>query len=112
MICGGKVISDAALLLLFHTDLPFAPFKCDYFEPTSHKMVVTDADTEVRIVRELNAEPAATEYARQVGVIESKPGALLVRLASGAGGRGRAILRALDPEGESRRLALLLLRHR
>lgn len=72
MICGGKVISDAALLLLFHTALPFAPFKCDYFEPTSQKMVVTDADTEARIVRELNAEPAAAEYARQVGVIESK----------------------------------------
>ncbi len=63
---------DAALLLLFHTDLPFAPFKCDYFEPTQNKMVVTDADTEARIVRELNAEPAATEYARAVGVMESK----------------------------------------
>jgi hypothetical protein len=72
MIRGGEVFSDAALLLLFHTNLPFAPFKCDYFEPTQNKMVVTDADTEARIVRELNAEPAATEYARAVGVMESK----------------------------------------
>ena len=72
MIRGGHVFSNAALLLLFHTRLPFAPFKCDYFEPTERKMVVTDADIEARIVRELNAEPAAAEYARQVGVIESK----------------------------------------
>ncbi|MGO9390156.1 FIST N-terminal domain-containing protein [Rhodoblastus sp.] len=72
MIRDGEVFRDAALLLLFHTDLPFAPFKCDYFEPSSAKMVVTDADIELRIVRELNAEPAATEYAHQVGLVESK----------------------------------------
>jgi hypothetical protein len=72
MIHDGEAVSDAALLLLFHSSLPFAPFKCDYFEPTASKMVVTDADTEARIVRELNAEPAAAEYARQVGVVESK----------------------------------------
>jgi len=72
MIRDGQVYSDAALLLLFHTRLPFAPFKCDYFEPTRAKLVVTDADTDLRIVRELNAEPAATEYAHAVGVMESK----------------------------------------
>ncbi|PPQ29904.1 hypothetical protein CCR94_13990 [Rhodoblastus sphagnicola] len=72
MIRGGEVFRDAALLLLFHTNLPFAPFKCDYFEPTQNKLVVTDADTDLRIVRELNAEPAAAEYARAVGVMESK----------------------------------------
>ena len=71
LIRDGAIFRDAALLLLFHTDLPFSPFKCDYFEPTAQKMVVTDADTELRIVRELNAEPAAAEYARNVGVIES-----------------------------------------
>lgn len=71
MIRDGAVHRDAALLLLFHTDLPFTPFKCDYFEPTAQKMVVTDADIELRIVRELNAEPAATEYAHQIGLIES-----------------------------------------
>jgi len=70
MIRDGAIYRDAALLLLFHTDIPFATFKCDYFEPTSHKMVVTDADTESRVVRELNAEPAAQEYAHQVGLIE------------------------------------------
>jgi hypothetical protein len=71
MIQDGAVYRDAALLLLFHTDIPFATFKCDYFEPTSLKMVVTEADTESRVVHELNAEPAAQEYAHQVGLIES-----------------------------------------
>jgi hypothetical protein len=72
MIRDGEAFRDAALLLLFHTELPFAPFKCDYFEPTNLKMVVTGADTELRIVYELNAEPAAAEYAQQVGLIESR----------------------------------------
>ncbi len=71
MIRDGAIYRDAALLLLFHTDIPFSTFKCDYFEPTSLKMVVTEADTEQRVVRELNAEPAAQEYAHQVGLIES-----------------------------------------
>ncbi|MGO8738560.1 FIST N-terminal domain-containing protein [Rhodoblastus sp.] len=71
MIRDGAIHRDAALLLLFHTDIPFSTFKSDYFEPTSHKMVVTEADIEQRVVRELNAEPAAQEYARQVGLIES-----------------------------------------
>lgn len=43
-------------------------FKCDSFEPTKTKLVVTEADIERRIVRELNAEPAAEEYARIAGV--------------------------------------------
>ncbi len=71
MIRDGSAFNDAAILLLLHTRLPFQLFKCDYFEPTSQKMVVTEADTEARIVRELNAEPAAREYARNVGVVES-----------------------------------------
>jgi hypothetical protein len=71
MIRDGAIHRDAALLLLFHTDIPFSTFKSDYFEPTSLKMVVTEADTEQRVVRELNAEPAAQEYAHQVGLIES-----------------------------------------
>ncbi len=71
LFAEGRIHSDAALLLLFHTDLPFAPFKCDYFEPTEQKMVVTEVDTERRMVRELNAEPAAREYARNIGIVES-----------------------------------------
>jgi hypothetical protein len=42
-------------------------FRFDHLVPTGIKMVVTDADPERRIVREINAEPAAREYARLVG---------------------------------------------
>ncbi len=42
-------------------------FKTDHFEPTERRMVVTKASPDRRIVHEINAEPAAREYARLVG---------------------------------------------
>lgn len=69
---GGKAHQNAAVLLLVSTPLPCRVFKCNSFEPTSTKLVVTEADIEKRIVRELNAEPAAREYARIIGVPESE----------------------------------------
>jgi len=68
----GKAHTDAAVLILLRTALPFRPFKCDNFEPTATKMVVTEADLEQRIVKELNAEPAAEEYSRAVGIVDAK----------------------------------------
>lgn len=68
----GKAHTDAAILILLQTLLPFRPFKCDNFEPTATKMVVTEADLEQRIVKELNAEPAAEEYSRAVGIGDTK----------------------------------------
>ena len=43
----GEVHTDAAVLILLKTSLPFRLFKCDNFEPTSTKMVVTEADIEL-----------------------------------------------------------------
>jgi hypothetical protein len=68
----GKAHTDAAILILLRTSLPFRPFKCDNFEPTATKMVVTEADLEQRLVKELNAEPAAEEYSRAVGIVDTK----------------------------------------
>lgn len=68
----GIAYTDAAVLILIRTRLPFRLFKCDHFEPTGTKMVVTEADIEHRIVKELNAEPAALEYSRAVGLSDSK----------------------------------------
>jgi hypothetical protein len=68
----GKAHTDAAILILIKTRLPFRLFKCDNFEPTSAKMVVTEADIERRIVNEINAEPAALEYSRVVGIGDKK----------------------------------------
>jgi len=66
----GQAYTNAALLILLNTSLPFKVFKCDNFEPMPQKMVVTEADIENRTVKELNAEPAAEEYSRMVGIMD------------------------------------------
>ncbi len=66
----GTAYTNAALLILLNTSLPFRVFKCDNFEPMPQKMVVTEADIENRTVKELNAEPAAEEYSRMVGILD------------------------------------------
>ena len=71
VFCDGQAYTDAAVLIVLTTSLPFRPFKCDNFEPTSTKMVVTEADIELRVVKELNAEPAAQEYSRAVGIADT-----------------------------------------
>lgn len=65
----GRVLADAAVLLLVETSVPFRIFKTQNFEPTPIKLVVTAADAERRIVKELNAEPAAREYASAIGLL-------------------------------------------
>jgi len=63
----GKFHSDAALLTLLDTNFRFTELRFDHFLPTEQRMVVTEADPGRRLVREINAEPAAVEYARAVG---------------------------------------------
>ncbi len=69
LIHDGRVTRDAAVLIMVETDIPFRVFKTQNFEPTAAKLVVTSADTEKRIVYELNAEPAAREYASAIGLM-------------------------------------------
>ena len=68
ILFDGKAHSNAAVLLLVSTEVPCRLFKCNSFAPTAIKLVVTEADIEKRVVREFNAEPAAREYARIIGV--------------------------------------------
>lgn len=68
LLHGGVVHRRAAVLLLVETDVPTRIFKSDNFEPTGTKFVVTASNDEQRIVHELNAEPAAREYAMAVGL--------------------------------------------
>jgi hypothetical protein len=68
LIHDGVVHRHAAILLLIETDFAIEIFKNHNFEPTETKFVVTDTDHERRAVRELNAEPAAVEYARALGL--------------------------------------------
>jgi hypothetical protein len=68
LIHRGKLIRRGAILFVIESALPFRVFKTQNFEPTPIKLVVTAADTENRIVYELNAEPAAREYAAAIGL--------------------------------------------
>jgi hypothetical protein len=69
LIHNGRIIQHAALLILVESAYPFEVFKTQNFEPTGTKLVVTAANTEKRIVYELNAEPAAQEYAAAIGLL-------------------------------------------
>ena len=69
LIHRGRLMRRGALLFVIETSFPFRVFKTQNFEPTPIKLVVTAADTEARIVYELNAEPAAREYAAAIGLM-------------------------------------------
>lgn len=64
----GEVHSSASLLVLVSTDLAFRVFERQHFQALEQKMVVTRADPARRVVMEINAEPAAEEYARMIGL--------------------------------------------
>ncbi len=70
LISNGLVASDCAIVVLIATTIPFHVFKTDNFVPTDEKLVVTASDPDHRIVREFNADVAATEYAAAVGVVQ------------------------------------------
>src|SRR3990167_6124811 len=62
----GRFYADCALLVLVNTRLPFKLFKTQHFVATDERLVVTEADADRRIVKEINGLPAAREYARIV----------------------------------------------
>ena len=64
---GGRVLSNAAVLPMVRTACRVKVFNLDHLTPTDRRMVVTEADPARRIVRQINAEPAAREYARLLG---------------------------------------------
>ncbi len=64
---GGQLLRNAAVLAVVRTQCPLKVFKFDHFRPTETRMVVTSAEPSKRIVHQINAEPAAWEYARLLG---------------------------------------------
>ncbi len=64
----GRFTSDAAVLVVLTTPLPFTEFKTQHFVPTDERLVVTDARPDQRVVVEINGLPAAEEYARILGL--------------------------------------------
>jgi hypothetical protein len=63
----GRVASNAAVLVMLRTACRVKVFNLDHLVPTARRMVVTEADPSRRIVRQINMEPAAQEYARVLG---------------------------------------------
>jgi len=66
----GTFRSGSAVLALVHTCRPFEVFKTQHITSNDTKMVITEADPVRRVVTEINAEPAAEEYARLSGLAE------------------------------------------
>jgi hypothetical protein len=66
----GAFHRDAALLTVIKIKAPFRIVKCQHFVGSEVRMVVTRADPLNRKVFELNAEPAAREYARILDLSE------------------------------------------
>jgi hypothetical protein len=64
----GHFLKNAAVLTLFETTLPFKIFQTQHFEPTDTRLVITESDCATRTVQEINAGPAAEEYAKAVGL--------------------------------------------
>jgi len=64
----GQFHSNAAVFAMVNTALPFKVFKTQHYVASDRKMVITGADPVKRIVTEINAEPAAQEFARIVGL--------------------------------------------
>ena len=68
VLIDGEFRTDAAVLTLVNTALPFETFKIQHFIPTDTKLVITEADPANRTVYEINGLPAADEYARLIGI--------------------------------------------
>lgn len=60
----GNFYQNAAIVIMINTILPFEVFNCNHVEHPTEKLVVTAANADTRTVYELNAEPAALEYAK------------------------------------------------
>ena len=67
VIWQGQGVSNAAVLMVVRSHCRVKVFNLDHLVPTEQRMVVTMADPSRRRVQQINAEPAAQEYARLLG---------------------------------------------
>lgn len=63
----GQFRQGRAVLMLVRTACKVRVFSVNHLTPTNRRMVVTGADPARRVVHQINAEPAAQEYARLLG---------------------------------------------
>lgn len=67
-VVNGVEHPGSAIVLLVETDFTAHEVSFSHFSATSKRAVVTAADPQNRTILELNAEPAAEEYARLAGI--------------------------------------------
>lgn len=65
---GGSALSNAAVLVLGHSQRAFSLLKHQHYSPTPAKLVVTRADVARRTVYEFDGYPAVEAYARALGL--------------------------------------------
>lgn len=70
----GRSLPESAMFCMISTDFAVEEVVFDPFIPSSARMIVTDADPDNRLIREINAEPAVEEYARLIGVAPGRLG--------------------------------------
>ncbi len=80
LLHDGRALSNAALLCLVCCDSTVRALSHNHYRPGRRKVVITDADHERRIVREINGRPALAEYAAVCGL--KKPPTLGEHFAS------------------------------
>jgi hypothetical protein len=68
VFCNGGFQENAAAIALISTRCPFSLISSHHFAPSNEKLIVTKADPDRRVVLEFNAEPAAPEYCRVMGL--------------------------------------------
>ena len=67
ILVDGRFVKDAAVVAILSSRRPMQVFTANHYQPGAEKMVVTAADSNARIVHQINARPAAQEYRRVVG---------------------------------------------
>jgi hypothetical protein len=65
---GVEAASDAAILVILESAVPFQIVKTQSFQALPQRLVATKVDTAKRKVMEFNGEPAAVAYAKALGV--------------------------------------------
>jgi len=74
VFCNGEAVSNASVLILIKSKVPFDIIKTQSFKPTDKKLTITKADESKRCIMEINGKPATTAYAEALGVDEGNVG--------------------------------------
>jgi hypothetical protein len=69
VLVNGRFVQDAAVVAVLSSVRPLHAFCSHHYRPRDERMVVTSADAQGRIVHQINARPAAQEYARIAGLL-------------------------------------------